>query len=997
MRRPQETAKPQPHILAAAQAAILQAHNRASQGSGAQRDEAQRQQVAAERVLDLMEGPPPSRASNYSDRSSSRVSGAPPHGVPNGPGPGPTASSPRPPSTGSIGRASAASQSETPTSRVLPAAGVHQVVDATALVLALSTSHGDALTRAVQVVSTVATDPEQSEGTQRLGAAGAVSALLTALSGSGSSPSDVATWVPCCTALAALLEALPQRAGEACEQLPFLVAVLSTSGPPPQCQAAAASVLCAACSAAGSPGAACRDVAQRCAAVPVLSSVLQSARVNSAVDPAAALALSSAAAAALCACITEHAGNATALVGHPRAIEALVALLDVTSDDEAPFYAAAAFRALVAAGPPAAQCAQTAGAHDRLGRLAGDGAAHLLVRLEAIKALAAHAACVSASPQTAAQAAVLASALRPDTLASLLRAPAAHQFWREAVLAAASLLTHAHASSWAGHEDTAMCVGALAQLLASALDEGDTTAVDVDLATAALLALASPAGLLSDAHCAEQLDTAPGALDAALTLMQLPPPSPAPAAACTLLAARLSHGTPPSSDLLAAAAPLLASLLRPQHAAGGGSRHLVVCAARAIAAMAAASSDGAEVLCRCGAIAKLVPLCAISVGDSTDTCSEAAAMAVHQLLLSGGGRCRRAVCAAAGASALVALCAQAPKSAAAAHAACALAVLASDDEGLDALDAAAGADALHAVIAATHEQDAGHGAAVACLSALGRGVHPHSRTPSSSSPGSAASPHAAQAAGALPLGVLQPRGSSNNLSGRRSVTNGAHAAPLSTATLVARIQAIQLGTPLLESAALSQDMADATLREAHALVAADAAARQRAIEEAQASLAEAEYVHAEAAALEAEHAQQAAQADAAAAVAADIESRAWMGVADAESALSATVAQGAGVNSAARAIASARLAAANAKANAAQAAAAAAAQRAAQHRELLAQTRAALEDASQVVTALAASMPRRAAAQRERVYHRKLPGLAGTSYNRVNTPAPGMLGADHYS
>ena len=156
-------------------------------------------------------------------------------------------------------------------------------------------------------------------------------------------------------------------------------------------------------------------------------------------------------------------------------------------------------------------------------------------------------------------------------------------------------------------------------------------------------------------------------------------------------------------------------------------------------------------------------------------------------------------------------------------------------------------------------------------------------------------------------------------------------------------------------------------------------------------------MHAEAAALEAEHAQQAAQADAAAAVAADIESRAWMGVADAESALSATVAQGAGVNSAARAIASARLAAANAKANAAQAAAAAAAQRAAQHRELLAQTREALEDASQVVTALAASMPRRSTAQRERVYHRKLPGLAGTSYNRVNTPAPSILGADHYS
>ena len=376
-----------------------------------------------------------------------------------------------------------------------------------ALVHALLHLTGEALEDAAQAVCAAVTAPDEGDAVQELGRAGAVAALLGALS--TSCRALPAAWVHCCTALAALLEALPEQAGGAVGHLPMLVSALRDPQAPAESKAATASVLCAACNASQ----ACRDAAQRCDAVPVLALLLR--------EPG----LASSAAAALSACMTEHYDNASAVVRDRGALATLVKLLDVTANDEAPFYAAAACRTLCAAGLPAAWAMHAAGAQSRLARVAGDSSAHLLVRLECVRALAENVECFyqGGEPNQAA----LAAALRPETLATLLSAPAAHQFWREAVVAASTLLAYAQPEDWAGAAETPVCVAALAQLLASALDgaASETADVDVDFANAVLGALASPAALIHDAVTATELDAVPGVMDAALTLMQLPLPS----------------------------------------------------------------------------------------------------------------------------------------------------------------------------------------------------------------------------------------------------------------------------------------------------------------------------------------------------------------------------------------------------------------------------------------------------------------------------------------
>ena len=829
-----------------------------------------------------------------------------------------------------------------------------QPLDAAALVHALLHLTGDALQDAAQTVCAAVTAPEEGDAVQELGRAGAVAALLGALSTS-CTPAEHHTWVHCCTALAALLETLPEQAGGAVGHLPMLVSALRDPQAPAESKAATASVLCAACSAAQ----ACRDAAQRCDAVPVLASLLQ--------EP---VSMASSAAAALSACMTEHYDNASAVVRDRGALATLVKLLDVRANDEAPFYAAAACRTLCAAGLPAAWAMHAAGAQSRLARVAGDAAGHLLVRLECVKALAATAACFSEGGEP--NQAALAAALRPETLAALLSAPAAHQFWREAVVAASTLLAYAQPEDWNGAAETPVCVAALAQLLASALDgaASDTAHLDVDFTTAALGALTSPAALIHDAATAAELDAVPGVMDAALTLMQLPPPSPAPAAACRLLAARYTHGTPPSADIVAASAPLLAAALK--HEAG---TELAVCAARATAALAC-NQDSAAALRRAGCVAKLVALC--GAGPLTAS-AESAAAALRQLVTNGGGGCRRAVFAAAGVSALVALCSEAPSALSSHEAACALAALAVDEEGLDALEAAGAVSALRGVAASTHPHSDAHAAASACLAALGRAVS----AASSSSPGEWAQP-------AAPGGVLltlKSKTARQSTGGGRTAQQAAQDAAqvqsqssLSSMALAARIEAMQLGAPLNQ--ALPQEVADAVHSEAQALVAADVQARQRQAEAALLALCEAEEVHAEASDLWQRLRQQAQAADTAAAVAADIESRSWLAVADAESALSAAVATH-GNSGPPKAVAQARLAAANAKAQAAQAASQSAAQRAAAARHVAARAHASVTQAAEAVGTLALAVPRARQGAQERVYRRHVPGRAGSEYQRT--------------
>lgn len=832
-----------------------------------------------------------------------------------------------------------------------------QPLDAAALAHALLHRTGDALQDAAQAVCAAVTAPDEGDAVQQLGRAGAVAALLGALSTS-CTPVEQHTWVPCCTALAAILEALPEHAAAAVGHVPLLVSALRDPQAPAESKAAAASVMCAACSAAGA-GQACRDAAQRCGAVPVLSALLLAREPVS---------LASSAAAALSACMTEHFDNASAVVRDRGALATLVKLLDVTASDEAPFYAAAACRTLTAAGLPAVWALHAAGAQSRLARVAGDPGAHLLVRLECVKALAATAACFAegGEPGQAAQAA----ALRPETLATLLSAPAAHQFWREAVVAASCLLAYAQPEDWAAAGETPTCVAALAQLLASALDgaASETAEVDVDFATAALSALSSPAALIHDEATAAELDAVPGVMDAALTLMQLPPQSPAPAAACRLLAARYTHGTPPSADIVAASAPLLVAALK--HEAGS---ELAVCAARATAALAC-NPDSAAALRRAGCVAKLVAMC--GAGPLTAS-AESAAAALRQLVSNGGGGCRRAVCAAAGVSALIALCSEAPSALSSHEAACALAALAVDDEGLDALEAAGAVSALRGVAACTLPHSDAHAAASAGLAALGRAV-----SATSSSPG-----EWAQTASA-PGGVLQPLKSKTarqSTGGVRTAQQAAQDAThvqsqssLSSMALAARIEAMQLGAPLNQ--ALPQEVADAVHIEAQAVVAADVQARQRQAEAALLALCEAEEVHAQASDLWARFRHQAQQADTAAAVAADIESRSWLAVADAESTLSAAVAAY-GNSGPPKAVAQARLAAANAKAQAAQAAAQSAAQRAAVARQAAARAHAGVTQAAAMVGSLALAVPRARNGGQERVYHRHVPGRA--EYHRA--------------
>jgi hypothetical protein len=829
--------------------------------------------------------------------------------------------------------------------------GAAQPQFAAALVHALLHFTGEALEDAAKAVCAAVTAPDEGDAVQELGRAGAVAALLGALS--TSCRALPAAWVHCCTALAALLEALPEQAGGAVGHLPMLVSALRDPQAPAESKAATASVLCAACSASQ----ACRDAAQRCDAVPVLALLLR--------EPG----LASSAAAALSACMTEHYDNASAVVRDRGALATLVKLLDVTANDEAPFYAAAACRTLCAAGLPAAWAMHSVGAQSRLAQVAGDAAAHLLVRLECVRALAENVECFyqGGEPHQAA----LAAALRPETLATLLSAPAAHQFWREAVVAASTLLAYAQPEDWAGAAETPICVAALAQLLASALDgaASETADVDVDFANAALGALASPAALVHDAVTATELDAVPGVMDAALTLMQLPPPSPAPAAACRLLAARYTHGTPPSADVVAASAPLLAAALKHE-----GSE-LAVCAARATAALAC-NSDNSAALRRAGCVAKLVALC--GAGPLTAS-AEGAAAALRQLVTNGGGGCRRAVCAAAGVSALIALCSEAPSALSSHEAACALATLAVDEEGLDALEAAGAVSALRGVAASAHPHSDAHAAATACLAALGRAVS----AASSSSPGEWAQP-AAPGGGLHTLKSKTARQSTGGVRTAQQATQDAaqvqSQSSLSSMALAARIEAMQLGAPL--NAALPQEVADAVQSEAQAVVAADVQARQRQAEAALLALCEAEEVHAQASDLWQRLRQQAQAAYTAATVAADIESRSWLAVADAESALSAAVAAH-GNSGPPKAVAQARLAAANAKAQAAQAASQSAAQRAAAARHVASRAHASVTQAAEAVGSLALAVPRARQGTQERVYHRHVPGRAGSEYQRT--------------
>ena len=778
---------------------------------------------------------------------------------------------------------------------------------------------------------------EEGDAAEALAESGAVEALVWALEGSeaGDAPFE-----PLCTALSAVVDALPAAAQGALLALPALARGLQAGS------AGAAGALGSLCCVPGELGALGREAAHRAGVLKPL------VRTLSRGAPGAAAA---AAAAALSCCVTEHPASCAALL-RLGALPHLLALLP--ADDEGGFSAARCLHAGCAGGPAWALACVDARAPACLARTAADARAHLLVRLECLKALAAL-CCALAQGEEAAEAAAVAALLSPGALAQLIRGgPANRDFWREAALACAALLPHCD-GDWAGGAGGAEAAAALSQLLAASVGGGgegeeagpDAEAeadveveVDVLLGGAALGALAD-GRLLRCAHSCAQFDAAPGAFSAALTLMQLPPTSAVPAHACSLLRARFSHGETPGAPLAQATAPLLVQAL----ARAAGAEETTAAAAGCCAALAGGAA-GCEALRSAGALPRLVAL--LGDGPHAPT-AHAAAHALHALSIAGSARCRRALEAVAGLHALLSLCSEAPGSGAAAHAACALA--AAEQGALEVEEGAAAA--LQAVAQA---QPRGSPAALAADAAL------------QSLLGNAAAPTPPPSHSTLGLLPLRPPA---------RVPSSGSLRPEPSAALSARLEALQLGGA---ASLFAQDprAAEAAAQQGQAAIAADAHSRR--VREAQAleALQQAETAEAEAAILEAHARSEWEAAERAARVAADIEGRAWAGVADAEGVLAALEE---GPGGSARALAQARLAAAHAKAEAAASAAAVAARRAAVLRsrgeEAWAQLCERVDDAERAARAVP-----KAAARREsegaRVYHRAPPGRAEYALGR---------------
>ena len=534
--------------------------------------------------------------------------------------------------------------------------------------------------RAASAALSAALAAEEDEGRRlasALHAAGAVAALQTALL--ALHPRDSHCCESVCTALAAVLEAQPAAAPAAVGATGWLVSTLTARQGLGAASCAAAAALSALLNSPGAAGERARATAFASRCMPPLVKMLGG-------DAAAA----AAGAAALAACVCEHAGSAIQMCDEGGLPCVLTLLAGAQADPEAAFFAAAAVgKGASAGGFAVASAAEAAGLPAALAAAAKAADGHLLVRLEALKALASLAASFAAEadawPSASQSAAKTAGLVSLEALVKLVGAPAGRDYALEATLAATQLLRLRPPT---GEPGVRAAVQLLSRMLASS---GAAEEVDAPLGAACCSALNL---LPMDADLAAELVNAAGAFDATLAILGVAGAGSATEQrreeerrSCALSAAVLLQRLlavcrpPPPAEAAAAAAEPLCALLRTDAGAVLNAQ-----AALCAAALANGGLSGAEALRAAGAI----PLLALLLRDGARSgTGEAAALATASMAREGGWPCSRALTAAQAVPALLALCVELPGSAAAAHAVRALGCYARDggEEALDELEA----------------------------------------------------------------------------------------------------------------------------------------------------------------------------------------------------------------------------------------------------------------------------------------------------------------------